>query len=107
MGFGEPEAERSFQTLEFYSFPKSESRLQNCCYFDIVRPMNDDTSKPPIGVPYDEVTTVSRKILAAYFVEVANTEGLADIAAELRKALLNDGAFNEAAIKAALFRGCA
>jgi hypothetical protein len=50
-----------------------------------------------------KVTTVARSILIAFFNELAGTEGFADIAPRLRKAVLDDGQFNDAAIKAVLF----
>ena len=54
-------------------------------------------------VTHVEVTTVARTVLIAYFEQLAATEGFAEIALKLRKAILEEGQFNEAAIKAALF----
>jgi hypothetical protein len=62
----------------------------------------DDPSLPTSG--HDgEVATVARGILMAYFNKLADTEGFADIAARLCKAVLHDNQFSDAAIKAALF----
>jgi hypothetical protein len=60
-------------------------------------------ASPPPTMRDGEVTTVARGVLIAYFDELARTEGFADIAPKLRRAVLDDGQFNDAAIKAALF----
>ena len=59
-------------------------------------------SMPPF-TPGGEVTTVAKAVLIAYFDKLADTEGFADTAAKLRKAVLYENQFNDAAIKAALF----
>jgi hypothetical protein len=50
-----------------------------------------------------EVTTVARAILIAYFDKLADSEGFAEIVPKLRKAILENGQFNDVAIRAALF----
>ncbi len=50
-----------------------------------------------------KTTSVSGSILAAFFDELAAVETLAEIAAPLRKLVLEDGVFAEPAIKAAMF----
>jgi hypothetical protein len=65
--------------------------------------MDIDEEKILLPVTHVEVTTVARTVLIAYFEQLAATEGFAEIAPKLRKAILEEGQFNEAAIKAALF----
>jgi hypothetical protein len=64
-----------------------------------------DTDEEPLLAPGNdgEVRTVARSVLTAYFDKLAETEGFAEIAPKFRKAILDDGQFNDAAIKAALF----
>jgi hypothetical protein len=49
------------------------------------------------------VGTVAEKILIAVFDEMANDEGLANVASSLRKLVLEEGIFSEAALRAAIF----
>jgi hypothetical protein len=51
----------------------------------------------------EEVTTVARSILSTYFAELAQVDGFTDIAARLRKVVLDDGVFADAQLRAALF----
>lgn len=49
------------------------------------------------------VATVSKAILNSFIEELAKTEGFADAAANLRKAVIDDGVFAEPVIRAAIF----
>ena len=49
------------------------------------------------------VTTVAQTVLSKFFDELAKTEGLADVASNLQKVVLDDGVFAEPAIRASLF----
>ena len=49
------------------------------------------------------VTTVAKTVLSSFFDELAKTDELSETASCLRKAVLDDGVFAEAAIRAALF----
>ena len=62
---------------------------------------NDSVPEADEAVP--KITSVSASILAAFFDDLAAVETLAEIAAPLRKLVLEDGVFAEAAIKAAMF----
>jgi len=50
-----------------------------------------------------KTATVSENILKQFFDELAKDESLSEIAPVLRKTVLDDGVFNEPAIRAALF----
>ena len=60
-------------------------------------------SVPEGDKAFPKITSVSASILAAFFDELAAVETLAEIAAPLRKLVLEDGVFAEPAIKAAMF----
>lgn len=49
------------------------------------------------------VLTVPQAVLAKFFDELSKTEGLADVASSLQRAVVGDGVFAEPAIRAALF----
>lgn len=49
------------------------------------------------------VRTVARRVLGVYFDELEATPGFETAAAKLRLRVLDDGALNEAAVRAALF----
>ena len=57
--------------------------------------MDIDEESIRTPVTHVEVTTVARTVLIAYFEQLAATEGFAEIAPKLRKAILEDGQFNE------------
>ena len=65
--------------------------------------IEDEGRGPPPLRSVDEITTVARAVLNSYFDKLADTEGFSEIAAKLRRAVLYDHQFNDAAIKAALF----
>ena len=60
-------------------------------------------SVPEADEAAPKIKSVSALILAAFFDELAAVETLAEIAAPLRKLVLEDGVFGEPAIKAAMF----
>ena len=51
----------------------------------------------------EKVGTVAGTVLTTFFDALAKTDDLADIAANLKKIVLDDGVFAEPAIRAALF----
>lgn len=51
----------------------------------------------------DKVSTVAGAVLNKFFDELAKTDDLAEIAADLKKIVLDDGVFAEPALRAALF----
>ncbi|MGE8942763.1 hypothetical protein ACO2I3_12685 [Leptospira interrogans] len=63
-----------------------------------------DKQQPDDPIATQPVASVSATILSCFFDELAKDEQLSDVAPELRKLVLDDGVFAEAAIRAALFR---
>ena len=55
------------------------------------------------GRPVQLVATVSKAVLSTFLVDLAKTEGFADVAANLKKVVIDDGVFAEPAIRAAMF----
>lgn len=51
----------------------------------------------------EKVGTVASAVLTTFFDALAKTDDLADIAANLKKIVLEDGVFAEPAVRAALF----
>jgi len=51
----------------------------------------------------EKVGTVASAVLNTFFDELATTDDLADIAANLKKLVLDDGVFAEPAVRAVLF----
>lgn len=51
----------------------------------------------------EKVGTVAGAVLTTFFDALAKTDDLADIAANLKKIVLDDGVFAEPAVRAALF----
>jgi hypothetical protein len=51
----------------------------------------------------EKIGTVAGAVLTAFFDELAKSDDLADIAANLKKIVLDDGVFAEPAIRAVLF----
>jgi hypothetical protein len=51
----------------------------------------------------EKVSTVAGAVLTTFFDALAKTDDLADIAANLKKIVLDDGVFAEPAVRAALF----
>lgn len=51
----------------------------------------------------EKVGTVAGAVLTTFFDALAKTDDLADIAANLKKTVLDDGVFAEPAVRAALF----
>tara|TARA_R110002051_G_scaffold269600_1_gene329806 strand:- start:19868 stop:20077 length:210 start_codon:yes stop_codon:yes gene_type:complete len=65
--------------------------------------MEDDNATaetPELGV---KVTTVAGAVLTAFFDELEKTEDLKEIAANLKKLVLEDGVFAEPSVRAVLF----
>lgn len=63
---------------------------------------NNNTTGESTGAD-EKVGTVAGAVLATFFDALATTSDLADIAANLRKIVLDDGVFAEPAVRAALF----
>ena len=55
------------------------------------------------GSSEEKVGTVAGAVLTTFFDELAKTDDLADIAANLKKLVLDDGVFAEPAVRAVLF----
>jgi len=51
----------------------------------------------------DKVSTVAEAVLNTFFEELAKTDDLTEISANLKKVVLGDGVFAEPALRAALF----
>ena len=65
--------------------------------------MNTSKTGEAAEVPQPKVKSVSASILGEFFDELAMDESLTDTAQKLRKTVLDEGVFAEAAIRAALF----
>src|SRR3546814_16635272 len=63
---------------------------------------NNNTTGESTGAD-EKVGTVAGAVLATFFDALATTSDLADIAANLRKIVIDDGVFAEPAVRAALF----
>ena len=61
--------------------------------------IGDDQAAEPAA----QVKSVAAGILGVFFEALASEDGLADVAASLRKTVLNEGIFAEPAIRAAMF----
>jgi uncharacterized protein with PhoU and TrkA domain len=61
--------------------------------------MNEECQESAISQP---LATVSKAVLTSFLKELASTEGLSDAAANLTKAVLEDGVFAEPVIRAAI-----
>src|SRR3546814_19611945 len=70
--------------------------------FEEGKMQNNNTTGESTGAD-EKVGTVAGAVLATFFDAVATTSDLADIAANLRKILLEDGVFAEPAVRADLF----
>lgn len=51
----------------------------------------------------DPVTTVAKAVLGEFLDDIAKIEGFKDVAANLKKVVIEDGVFAEPAIRAAIF----
>lgn len=51
----------------------------------------------------DPVTTVAKAVLGEFMEDIAKIDGLKDVAANLKKVVIEDGVFAEPAIRAAIF----
>jgi hypothetical protein len=65
--------------------------------------LDTSTADDQPGEPATQVKSVAAGILDEFFDELAKEDGLADIAAGLRKTVFDDGVFAEPAIRAAMF----
>jgi hypothetical protein len=65
--------------------------------------MQDNSTTGESSDADEKVGTVASAVLTTFFDALAKTDDLADIAANLKKIVLNDGVFAEPAVHAALF----
>lgn len=65
--------------------------------------MQDNSTTGESSDADEKVGTVASAVLTTFFDALAKTDDLADIAANLKKIVLNDGVFAEPAVRAALF----
>lgn len=60
-------------------------------------------NQPEESGPAQPVATVSKAVLGTFLEDLAKVEGFKDIAANLKKVVIDDGVFAEPAIRAAMF----
>lgn len=65
--------------------------------------MQDNSTTGESSDADEKVGTVASAVLTKFFDALAKTDDLADIAANLKKIVLDDGVFAEPAVRAALF----